>query len=885
LYEPTRTPVRTFLLGLQRLKPESYLIVQCQAGRIEHGQLEFLQASPRQKEQPEMRDWIARSLEFFALEVRHAVRGLRRSPDFALTVIVTMSLGIGVNATMFDVVDRLMFKPLTYLSDPGTVHRIYWQWEDRGTTITTSSTQYASYLDLRNWTSSFSQLAAFYEVDLPVGEGAATSERRVGAVSASFFQFFDVRPALGRYFGLAEDSPPRGADVAVLAHGLWQTAYGGRDVLGETVKIGNIRATIIGVAARGFEAVDGANPPAVYVPITTYAASTATDDAQTYFSRYHWSWVNVLARRAHGVTRERAQADASQAFRRTWPAANGDNPNLPALDEAQPRVAVSAVRPGAGPNPSLEARTALWLSIVAGFVLIIACANVTNLFLIRTTRRRHETVVRLALGARRWRLLLRPVTESVVLAVGGGGLSLLFAQWAGAAVRRVLLTSLGTSGSIFNDGRVFWITLLLTTTSGIFVGLTAAVLSGRVESAAVLRTGLRAGRSEGGGLRYSLLVVQVAVSVMLLIGAVLFVRSVGAVRAERLGYEPDRVLLVNRVIMGDTFEDSIQVPMRRTLLQAAQSLPVVESAAWVSSKPFVSTSSTRLYVDGVDSVGLRGVFTYQATTPDYFRTMGTRIMRGRGFSAEDRSEAPPVAVVSEGMARKLWPNQDAIGRCFRMREESAPCVTVVGIAEDIIQRAMTQIERYHYYLPIEQFSRTWGNGMVLRLNGDPVQHAERVRAALQRVIPPPSYLTVQPLGQVVHRARRSWRLGATVFAVFGLLAVIVAAVGLYGAIGYDVTQRTHELGIRTALGAGRKRILWLVLRQSVRLAAVGAMMGGFAVALSAHWMQPLLYRQSATDLRVYAGVGAVMLLVALAASAVPAVRASGIDPNLAMRAE
>ena len=829
--------------------------------------------------------WFSRLFDVVPLEVGHAFRGLRRAPGFALTVILTLALGVGANATMFNVVDRLMFRPLSYLNDPGTVHRIYWQWQDRGATVTTTSTQYARYLDLRRWSSSFSQLAAFYDLNLPVGEGEGIHERRVGAVSASFFDFFEARPALGRFFGADEDVTPRGADVAVLSNGLWQADFGGRNVLGETVKIGNIRATIIGVAPRGFDGVNDANPPAVYIPITTYAGSTGTGDALTYFNTYKWGWVNVLARRAQNVSREVSETDASQAFRRSWTEASGDNPNLPPLESAQPRVAVSSVRPGAGPNRSLEARTALWLSVVAACVLLLACANVTHLFLVRATRRGHETAVRLALGARRSRLLIRSMTESVALAIVGGFAALLLAQWIGAAMRELLITSVAASSDVLTDGRTFWITLTLAMTSGIVVGLIAVLLSGRIDIFHVLRSGLRAGRSYGGRLRSSLLVVQVAVSVALLVGAVLFVQSLRAVRAERLGYEPDHVLLVNRIIMGDTFEDSIQVPMRRALLEAARSLPTVESAAWVSSKPFVSTSSTELFVDGVDAVRPLGVFTYQATTPDYFRTMSTRIIRGRSFTPDDGADAPLVAVVSESMARTLWPNQDAIGRCFRMRANSAPCRTVIGVAEDIVQQALTQTHRYHYYLPIEQYSRTWGNGMVLKLRGEPVQLAETVRTALQRVVTAPSYLTVQPLSDVVIRAQRSWRLGATMFLAFGILAASVAAVGLYGAISHNVTQRTHELGIRNALGAGRRRILWLVFGQILRLAAVGIALGGLAVCIASRWLQPLLYQQSATDPMVYAIVGAIMLFIAVAASALPAIRASGIDPNLALRAE
>jgi hypothetical protein len=305
----------------------------------------------------------------------------------------------------------------------------------------------------------------------------------------------------------------------------------------------------------------------------------------------------------------------------------------------------------------------------------------------------------------------------------------------------------------------------------------------------------------------------------------------------------------------------------------------------VSSAPFVNTSNTQLYVSGIDSVDRFGVFTYQATTPDYFRTMGTRILRGRPLMPEDRAGAPNAAVVSESMARVLWPGQDALGKCFRMRSDTAPCMTVVGIAEDMVQRELTEAKRYHYYVSIEQYTRTWGNGLVLRVRGSPTAKAEGIRKALQGVIPGSSYVTVQPLADIVADAQRSWRLGATMFVAFGILALVVAAVGLYGVIGYNVAQRMHELGVRIALGAQRSNVVRLVVAQSVRFALAGAALGVVAALFAARWLQPLLFRQSAADPFVYGSVSAALVVVALVASAVPALRASRADPITALRAE
>jgi predicted permease len=831
-----------------------------------------------------MREWIP-MLEHLIQDTRYALRGLRRSPGFTATVVVTLALGIGANAVMFNVVDRLMFRPLAYLRDPGSVHRLYWQWRDQGEVRTRQSGPYTRYLDIARAAASFSDVAAFSERQLAVGIGAMSREQRVATVSASYFGFFDARPVLGRFFAPDEDVTPRGADVAVLGQGYWQSAFGGRDVIGEHIRVGNIDATIIGVAPSGFAGVEDTHPPDLFVPITTYAASTGTDDSRTYYTGYSWGWMSVLVRLKPAVSVEQAERDATEAFRRSWGANVEDSPMLPALDVAQPQVHVGAVRTSAGPQPGLEARTALWLTAVAGIVLLIACANVANLVLARALQRERETALRLALGVRRGRLLMLGMLEGVVLALAGGAAAVIVAQWAGAALRALLLPATAPAYSLFADGRTLLVTASLAAGTGIVIGLVPALVRRRSDLARAFRGGSRSGMHDAGRLRATLLVAQAALSVVLLVGAALFVRSLDAVRSMRMGYDPINVVWLNRVIRGQAFDDSLQRATRQLLLSSAEALPEVEAAAWVSSAPFVSTSSTMLHVAGIDSVERLGEFTYQATTPGYFRVMGTRIVRGRGLTGEDRATSPPVAIVSESMARVLWPGQDAIGQCFRMRDITAPCVTVVGIAEDMVQQDIVEGDRYHYYVSIEQYSRTWGNGLLVKLRGAAGTSTERVRQALQRVMPGESYLVPTRLEDVLAGARRSWQLGATMFVAFGGLALVVAAVGLYGVIGYGVTQRMHELGVRIALGARRRDILALVTGQGMRLATLGAVLGiGVAVAAS-RWIEPLLFRQSATDPLIYVGVVLVLLLVAVAACLVPAVRASRADPNAALRAE
>jgi putative ABC transport system permease protein len=819
-------------------------------------------------------------------DVRYAFRALRKSPGFASAVIITLGLGIGANAAMFGVVDRLMFRPYAYLRDPSTVHRVYLRATYRGTTSTSWHTEYARYLDLKRWSKSFDEWSGFATRPMAVGIGDASRERQVAAVNATFFKFFDAPPVLGRYFVAAEDTTPRGADVAVLGYGFWKSEFGGRNVLGEVLQVGNIPATIIGVAPEGFAGVDDANPPAVYIPITTYAGSQPTERTNPrYYTRYNWGWMEIMVRRKPSVTVEQASNDLSRAYVRSWNAEREIEPTITPAEIAKPNAIAGAMKLGAGPDPSLEARTALWLTGVAAIVLLIACANVANLFLARALRRQREIAVRLALGVSRRRLMMQTLTESLVLSLLGSAAGLFVAQWGGLAIRRLLIASEGVSLDVLTDWRTLGMAVGAAMVSGLLTGLAPALLSGRGDLARSLKAGPREGTYHRSRTRVTLLVLQGALSVVLLVGAGLFVRSLGNVKAMRMGYDPEPVLLVSRNMRGMEISDSARAQLGRTLLAAAQEIPGVESATWASSVPFWSSSSTNLYVAGIDSVRKLGRFTYQTATADYFRTMNTRILRGRGFTAADRENAPLVGVVSESMAKVLWPGRDALGQCMRVRADTMPCTTVVGVAEDMVQGDITSDKRYHYYLPLEQASPSGGSFALVRMRGDAAAQQEAVRKAMQRVMPGQSYVTVKPLAEIVDQQRRSWRLGATMFVAFGILALVVAAVGLYGVIGYNVTQRMHELGVRVALGAQVRDILGLVVGQGVRLAAAGVASGTLLAYGASRWIEPLLFRQSAKDPVVYALVGAMLMLVALAASAAPALRASRADPNTALRSE
>ena len=833
-------------------------------------------------------------LDTFRHDLRYTVRGLRAKPAFTTAVVVTLALGIGANAAMFGIVDRMLFRPPPMMRDPATAHRLYYYSTFRGKETASGGGQYARYLDFATASKSFSSFAGYARRDLAVGVGENAREMSVGAVSASFFGFFDAPPVLGRYFNAAEDSVPAGQPVAVVSHAFWSAKFGERkDVLGSKVQIGPTIYTIVGVAPAGFVGLWPDQPPVAYIPIVNYGAVQAASmrflsTGESWWRTYHWGWMSTIARRRPGVSLEAANAELSNAARRSYQSQIGENKGGHGTPMAlvKPHAIAASILSERGPNESSVAKVATWVGGVALIVLLIACANVANLLLARALKRRREVAVRLALGVSRARLLSQLLTESVVLAMLGAAAGILVAQWGGAALRSVLLTKSEPTVT-FRDPRTILFAGLAAVVVGLLSGLAPMVQASRAGTTLVddLKAGAREGMLHRSRLRTVLLVAQAALSVILLVGAGLFVRSLQNVRSTRLGYDVDPVMLVDLNMRGEKLDSVGTYQLRHRLLEAAKTIPGVTRASLTVAVPFWSSWSTSLFVAGIDTVDRLGQFNLNAVSPDYFATMGTRVVRGRGFTDQDTRMSQKVAVVSQGMARVLWPGKDPIGQCIRMNADTMPCTTVVGIAEDIRQRSISADSGlYSYYLAAEQQGSQNG-GLMLRVAGNAPDYAERVRRGLQRQMPGASYVTITPFSEIVGSQTKAWELGATMFVAFGLLALVLAAIGLYSVIAYNVAQRTHEMGVRVALGAQTRDVVQLVVRQGVLLGAVGLTIGA-AVALGAsRWVKPLLFNESASDPLVFAFVTLVLLAVALAASWIPARRAARVDPQVALRSE
>ena len=829
-------------------------------------------------------------------DFRYAARSLRARPGFTAAVVLTLALGIGANAAMFSVVDRLLFRPPPKLIDPATAHRVYFgATNDRGAIhaprkdVLNSSVQFARYADLTRWAHDASRTAIFAERPLAVGVGQASREMPIAIVSASFFGFFDAPPALGRYFTTREDAPPDGTPVVVLGQGYWQTQYGGRrDALGATIRIGPVLYTVIGVAPEGFAGLWPEQPPAAYIPISTYAADVARANPflrkEGWNTTYHWSFASMIVRRRPGVSIADADADLTNAYVRSWEAERtaGDHMRPSAL--ARPHVVLGSVLRERGPDESSVARVATWLGGVALIVLLVACANVGNLLLARALRRRREIAVRLAVGATAGRLLSQLLAESVLLALLGGVAGLIVARWGTSLLRAAFFSKDTASLAVLGDQRTVLFAAAIALGAGLLTGLAPVFQSRRADLTNDLKAGVREGTFRRSRTRAALLIVQGALSVLLLIGAGLFVRSLRHVRELRLGYDADRVLLVNRNMRGVMLDSAHTVALGRQLLAAATAIPGVEHASLQVAVPFWSTWEEDLFVAGIDSVRRLGDFRLNAVSPDYFATMGTRLLRGRAITDADVAGAPRAMVVSQSMAHTLWPGRDPIGQCVKVGADTVPCSYVVGVAEDIKASSLSKDDGLYYYLSAAQWPAD-DQGLFVRMHGDAAQSAELVRRALQRLMPGASYVTVTPLSEILGGETKAWRLGATMFLAFGLLALALAAIGLYSVLAYTVAQRTHELGVRVALGAQVRDVVRLVVGDGLRLGAIGVAIGALLALGAARWVQPLLFDESPRDPVVYGVVVGVLLIVAVVASVAPAVRAAGVDPNEALRSE
>jgi predicted permease len=816
--------------------------------------------------------------------VRLALRRIGRSPGFAAGVVLTFALGIGANATMYGIVDRMLLRPPAHIADADRVRRIWIEREDRArnTRGVNEVLGYAQFRDLLA-ARSFSGIAAYSGQELTVGRGEDATRLRGGLVTGKYFSVLGVRPELGRLLGESDDrvEAPR---VAVLGREAWLRHYGGRpETIGSTIDFGEGPYTVVGVAPAGFTGVE-LSPVDLWLPLVPAGVDLNGNDE--WMEHRGWNWIELIGRLAPGVTPEAAAAEATLLHRA------GESERIEA-GNYDPRASIVAgpVIAGRGPTESPESLVAKWLVGISLIVLLIACANVANLLLARSIQQRREIGIRLALGSSRGRVLAQTITESLLLALLGGAAALAISLVGGAALRRAIFPNISFTGTGM-EARTALVVAVLVVIAGVSSALIPALQTSRPELQESLKSGSRSATAPGSRTRSLLTVLQAALSVLLLVGAGLFLRSLHGVRTLDLGLDARGVLLFQPVFSGTS--EAVERDFYQRATERLRAIPQVEGASGDVSIPFWSSIATDLRVPGLDSLPSlpSGPPLLHEVGRDYFDVMRIRTLRGRAFEPGDVEGAPRVAVVNETMARVLWPGKDAIGGCLVIGEDGEdaagepPCTTVVGVVEDARRFELEEERGMQYYIPLEQNTREMGPlGLLIRARGDEGRAIEAVRREMLALDPMVRYANVRPLQDLIDPLARSWRLGAVVLTVFGALALLVAGIGLYSVLAFSVLQRTFELGIRAAIGASRQRLVALVLGQAFRLVGAGIALGLLLAVIAGPRLEPLLFRVSSRDPATLVFVAVALALVALLAGAWPAWRATRVDPSVALRAE
>ena len=807
-------------------------------------------------------------------DIRYALRGMAAKPAFSAIVLATLALGIGANVAIFSVVNGVLLRPLPYAD----VDRIV-QAEHRSPYSTVSEPEFVDY---RDGTTRFERVAAFVSVPVTLTGEGEPERVTVGRVSDGFFSILDVAPAIGRTFLPEEDrrhGPPQRA--VVLSHGLWTRRYGGdRSILGKQIRLNGIAVTVVGVMPQRF-AMPSAET-ALWLPLRL--------NYDTLWTRNN-HYLTMIARLEPGATAASAEAEMNtlaKRFMRDYPGVYSANDPLV--------VAVTPLR------DAIMGKTRPYLLALlgaVGFVLLIACVNVASLLLARGEARRKELAIRAALGASRGRLVRQSLTESIAYAVVGGALGVGLGWWGEHTLRAMAPSSIPRLDEAGLDGWVLAFALLITTVTGVLFGLLPALRGSHGDVTSSLKEGGKTSSQAGvGRARGTLVVAEVALAVVLLAGAGLMMRSLWKLQAIDLGIRPANVLAMRisfpepRAAANDPTGPSRTIAQfYRELAEHVQALPGVRSVGAVGDLPIGDGNSMwSIQIDGrpIVPVGEAPSAMPQQVTPGYFRTLGIQILRGREFTADDGEDAPLVALVNETMAKQLWPGKDAIGGTIKMLNQTAPWATIVGIVKDVRSAGYQADIPPTMYFPHAQTGRSAyytpaAMNLVVKTDGDPLTIAGPVREIVRRLSPATPVSQMRTMESVVAASVANRRFSTTLLAGFAALALVLAGIGIYGVIAYDVSQRTYEIGLRMALGARRGQVAGMMVGRGIRMVALGLALGAAGSVAVTGLLRSLLVDVSRTDPVTFAGVIIVLGIVAIAAAWLPARRASAVDPMVALR--
>jgi predicted permease len=808
-------------------------------------------------------------------DLRFAFRILRKQPAFTAAAVATLALGIGGTTAIFSVVDALFLRAPDAVSDVGTVRRLHIK-RNAGHMQTPDGGpgSWIDYVAMRDSGPALSGIAAYLDPTLvDLGRGSGVEQVRGSVVSHDFLHVLGIRPALGRLF-VADDDGVLGAHaVVVVSHGMWQSRFAGAaDAIGRTLLVNGVLLEIVGVTEKGFTGIeaDGVDvwlPSSMAGPLGLRGVDGDWRKRLGLFARY-------VARLAPGVEDSTAAAQAAEALR------------LRAADEEldpSPEVVTSPVVLAAAHRGVGAANLSLWLALVSALVLIIACANVANLLLARAITRRRELAIRLSLGAGTWRVARQHLTESAVLALLGGGAGVVVAYWAMGLMQQFPLPP--AAGRI--DARLLTFALAVSLLTGVLFGILPAIRAVKVDPGLALKDSRAVGALRQNRTRRTLVVLQITLSLVLLVGAGLFVRSLRQVNAVHSGVDVDRALIARVDLSRAGYTPEARQAVYEDALARLASLPVVERAAIIQLEPFHGGTPVAFWAKPGESKMQPIPGTLAVAGPGYFDAAGTRLLRGRTFEATDRRGGEPVAVVNDAMARLIAPDGDALGLCvpFDRQVNRGGCSRIIGVVESQRRFYLDADFQPLVFLAWAQSPNAvpFGIPSLIVRTRDPVSDAAAVRAVLQSLRSDLPFVSVEPLAESIRREVLPFRLGATLFSLFGALALVLAAVGLYGVLGYFVTERAPEIGIRRSLGAPVSSIVALVMRQGFVPVGVGLVLGLAAAFAGTRYLETLLFGVEARDPASYAGAAAFLVGVAFMAMLLPSWRAARLDAMVVLR--
>jgi putative ABC transport system permease protein len=820
--------------------------------------------------------WGLGSLEILWQDLRYGLRMLLKNPGFTLIAVLTLALGIGANTAIFSVVNVLLFKPLPY---PGSERlmqlykfntareREYPQWE------------YPKFEMLRDQNRLFDLVAAFQDTSATITGDEEPERVNFEFVSASYFPLLGLSPVIGRTFSAEEDRTPGAHPVAVIGNGLWRRRFGADpQVIGKTLTISGKPYTVIGVLPAEFRGQTG--NAEMWLPIMMWPGFRFPSNAKN-------SWALILARLKPDVTVRAAQAEMDGLARKMIEA-------FPPLDIGIPGIGREAVRlkalKDARTNPELKNAFAILLA-AAGFVLLIACANTANLLLARADSRRKEMAMRIALGAGRFRLVRQMLTESALLSVAGGAAGLLVAKWGVDLLTSFKSGSMGGFWEIYIltlrlysiglDWQALLFNLLISLGAGLLFGLAPAFVASRSDVNATLKTGgsgaMGSSRSRRLSLRSVLVVVEVALAVVLLAGAGLMIRSLARLQSVNRGFDPAGVT---------TFRVFARPDFMNQLRERVAALPGVEMASLSWTAPLSDGSSTSVMnIQGrpkpEDATG--SIVNQYPVSPEYFPAYRIQIKRGRGLTNDDRAGSKPVAVISETAASKFWPGEDPVGKLINF-EFHKEWLEIVGVVADVKNHRLEAPASADVYIALTQYDDT---PRVLSVRGTIDKAAltaavKREISALDRNVP---LTAIKTMDEKFSEATAGARYNALLLGLFAALALVMSQMGIYGVMSYAVSARTHEIGIRMALGAERRAVLRLIVGQGMKLAAAGLAIGLIAAVAATRLIKTLLFDVDANDPMTLCSVALLLAIVALLACWIPARRATKVDPLIALKYE